>query len=290
MKCFLKTILTTIIASTFLTFASFAKSYESIEPQVTNILNMNISDQEKFIYLQALPNTYCVMPGTAFSDIQTVLNTCNDSADNKVNIVVFPGTYNKFSMVKPVNRDRYINIIGVDKDTTIIKDDTGLYETPAAEIRTIGKIANLQFITTHNNININQYANSKGGYAVHSDYGYVNMEFINCSFKSYQAPALGIGLYPDSSIKFDECDIERVITDNFGNMDGLGALYCHTSMISQNYPNQNLVFNNCSVKNTKTTETVIVLQKLNNNIGNFKYLNCNFSKDDITNLGFNISK
>jgi len=62
--------------------------------------------------------------GGDYSTIQEALDSANDSALNPVVIRIMPGTYYE---VLRIYKGRYISLVGVDKRTCIIRNDSGDY-------------------------------------------------------------------------------------------------------------------------------------------------------------------
>ena len=186
-----------------------------------------------------------------FTNIQDAIVSCTDIDANKAltgihnTILVMPGIYPRFSMGNGGNTGvplRSISIIGVDKKTCIIKDDTGLYNYPPAEIRTNGTIKNLTFYATHDNGDSGTIL-SKDQYAVHIDFGACDTVFENCDFISYSNCAVGMGLAQDMSVVFDNCHFENRGDGTWGMLSN-GAFYCHTRKAAD-ITNQNLTLKNC---------------------------------------------
>ena len=184
-----------------------------------------------------------------YDNMQDCLDNIVDSENNRYTILVLPGTYPKFSTSvgghSGTSNIRYIDIIGLAKESCIFKDTTGNYIYPAAELRVNGTIKNISFISTNDN-----YTGSTGqayAYAVHSDYGTCKMYFENCLFSSTNGPAVGIGLYQDEHISFNNCEFICNKTGSNGT-DSLGALYCHTNS-SDNITNQKITIDKSKLLN-----------------------------------------
>ena len=202
-------------------------------------------------------NYYTVGKNQQFSTIQEAIDNSNDSSNNHVTILIYPGKYSKFSMR---NKLRYISLIGIDKNNTIIQDDTGNYSNCPAEIRTNGIISNLTFIATHDT----PQEASRFSYAVHMDFGNQNVTFDNCKLVSFQAPAAGIGLYQDDFITFKNCELLSFADNNFGNFYNLGALYVHSN-INPNILNQNLTLINNTIQSKSSNRGSVFLDNIGEN-------------------------
>ena len=195
-----------------------------------------------------------------FNDIQTALDfTTNiDTKSFPITIIVYAGTYDKISTCerkKYINdnlashidyTERYISIIGVNKNDCIIKSDNGEYYTPAAEIKTNGLIKNLTFIASHENLPTTPENAGHKAYAIHSDYGVENCTYEDCVMISYQAPAMGIGGAQNKKIKIRNCQLYSYATSDFGTLVNHGALFYHTQP-AENITGQELLVENCYV-------------------------------------------
>ena len=205
--------------------------------------------------------------GCDYEDIQTALENCNDSAENPVTFLIMPGVYDRFSTVRTldnmvngpanVSRQRYVSFIGANKKDCIIRSDLGEYYMPAAEIRTNGIIKNLTFISTHDDppaLSERSSTKKAKAYSVHSDFGTEDALFEDCVFISYQAPAVGIGLYQDKKIEFRRCDFYNLSDsyteqpdndwrNNYTYTANYGAIYAHGNMSV--VTNQRITLDNC---------------------------------------------
>jgi hypothetical protein len=201
--------------------------------------------------------------GYQFEEIQDALDTItDDSAVNPYTFIIHPKKvpYTRFSTIRKLSDAypwtnapiRHISMIGIDKYNCVVKDDTGDYSAPPAEILTNGLIKNLSFVATHEN----QSATARqGAYAVHIDaepvgnVGY-DMQFEDCVFKSDQTAGVGIGLHNASHLAFVNCEFISTASENYSphsgytNLTYLGAFNCHSSTNSAD-TDQLLTLVNC---------------------------------------------
>lgn len=115
-------------------------------------------------------------------------------------------------LILPKNTNQ-LNIIGEDKDSTVIKSTTGNYIHPAIMIKGGNvTVKNITFIADHTsnpNFNYRQKEGYNSAYAVHCDGGEVSgvVEFENCNMWSWQSCGLGCGTIMNSHIIVKNCDI-----------------------------------------------------------------------------------
>lgn len=215
---------------------------------------------------ETTPYILRVGDGMPYTEIQEALDDISDNTKTYL-IVVYPRAtpYKRFSMIRKLTdvypwegtTVRNISIVGTDKAHCIVKETTGEYSNPPCEAICNGVIRNLTFISTHDTPITNP---AKGGYACHidsrtlNDVGY-NMTFDNCDFISYQAPAVGIGLHKNCTLKFKGCEfynlgsVDYQPNTDYKNLVDYGGIFAHTSSLST-ATNQKLIFDNCRVTST----------------------------------------
>lgn len=183
-----------------------------------------------------------------FTNIQDAINSItDDSEDNPYTIYVGQGTFPRFSMrssVTGISRMRYISIIGLNKYSSIIKDTTGNYVTGSCDIWTKGIIENLTIEMSHENEVWE--SDTRKAYALHFDFGQCDTEVRNCILISHQAPAVGIGMYQDTTIKFKDCELYSYTTKDYGKLVDYGAIFSHSNT-DNDITNQNIILENCKV-------------------------------------------
>jgi len=197
----------------------------------------------KWVYLRAdgtlaseinVNNITIGKTGCVYSSIQEAINKVPNCA---VTLIINPGTY--YEHLKSIGKN--ISMQGTNKDTCIVRDDSGDYHNAPLTISGSGKISNLTFISTHNKADY-----KIPSYAVHCDAnGAGTLIFSNCKLVSYQNSAVGIGLHQNQTLIFDNCEFRKISSYN-ANYNS-GAFYCHNAQNS-NVTNQHLI-----VKNSKIT-------------------------------------
>lgn len=227
-------------------------------------------------------NVLSVGPGMEYEEIQDALDSIQD--DGTYTIEVYPRAtpYKRFSMIRRLNEAypwtsapvKNISIIGKDKAHCVIRDDSGNYDTPPAELLCNGLIKNLTFIAGGE---IVESTVKKGAYAAHIDaepYNLVGYYMLieDCVFKSRHAPAVGVGLHLNGHVHFRNC--EMVSTANpmvnphsdYTNIGDYGALFCHTSTVDGT-SGQKLTLDNCRIIADLATKSLWVAPGVTSGVG-----------------------
>jgi len=168
-----------------------------------------------------------------YSIIQEAINFAKQIPDKKIIIKIHPGEYKEHLIL---NGER-ISLLGTNRDTCIIRDDSGDYVKAPLTASGNANISNLTFLSTHND----KIAYAIPSYAVHLDSpGAGTMTFKNCKMVSMQNSAVGIGTQQDQTLIFDHCEIRK--NSSYAG----GAFYCHNSSFS-NVTNQHIIVKNCHI-------------------------------------------
>ena len=175
-----------------------------------------------------LTNVKIVGKNSEYKTITDALNSIiDDSADNRYTIIVTPGVYEESV---PVNGNRHISIIGVNKRDCIIITKTGNYYDAPIEISGNAYVANLTCIATYKSKEEVLELPRPYSYAIHVDMkGEGTCEVYNCDFISYTSSALGLGCYNNQTIKFRNCLFESFTEEDFGNAH-YGAVFLHSGV------------------------------------------------------------
>ena len=179
--------------------------------------------------------------GGNYTTISEAVNNAGDSPTNPVTIIVHPGVYNESVYI---GGGRNISIVGVDKVTCVLRDDSGVYANAPLEIQGNAYISNMTIISTHDNDNVTN-VDSLRSYAIHVDYdGEGTCEINNCVLISKQNAAIGSGLHSNQTLKIINCEIYSE-TPQSSSMTGNGALFVHDG---HNSVNQKLIVKDCLIK------------------------------------------
>lgn len=161
--------------------------------------------------------------------------------NNQFTILVYPGTYKE---VVNLLGTSYISIVGVNKVTCILRDDSGQYLNAPLRVEGNCYIHNMTIIATHDDDQTTS-VDSLRAYAVHADDpGEGTAEFNNCVMISYQNAAIGSGLHTNQTLKLINCELYSYCP-NESTMKENGALFIHDG---QNAINQNVIVKNCTIK------------------------------------------
>lgn len=181
--------------------------------------------------------------GGDYTTISEAVLNANASASRPVTILVYPGVYKESVSI---GGGKYISIVGVNKQTCILREDTGVYATAPLEISAPCYVANMTIISTHDDDSVTPI-NDLYSYAVHCDFlGAGVAEFFNCILISNQHAAIGIGLSQDQTVKLVNCELYSY-TPTDSSYKNNGALYCHSRSVV-GVTNQKLILINCIIK------------------------------------------
>jgi hypothetical protein len=189
--------------------------------------------------------------GGHYDTIMDAVRRAGDSADNPVTILIMPGVYNESVDLRLYGIGRHISLVGVNKHTCIIKNDTGNYYTPPLNLGGNAYIANLTIIATHDNPT-EQSGKTFGdpdylpSYGIHmDDIGEGVNEIYNCVVTSYHNAAIGMGLHNNQTNIINGCELYK-LDDSSPYKEQLafiGALIAHNFQLSGS-TNQKLIVKN----------------------------------------------
>ena len=200
------------------------------------------------------------------------LENANVSKYNHVTIIVMPYVYEESLILV----GRYITLIGVDRDSCIVKNTWNDYLRPPLDLWSNSSVVNMSFIAEATEETASGGASGKA-YGIHIDQNskYKQMKDTgqdttdyegvarveNCYVASRYANGIGAGTCPNSTMIIKNCEIETLEKDNNGFMGGLRI---------HNYPftgeNQKAIVDNCIIHNPWLTPPV-VLQDTNHTSG-----------------------
>lgn len=223
----------------------------SIEDEITNIngdiedINGDIDDINEDITSinNAIDNIndfigYDAIVATDGTGDYTSLATAVSTVASGSTIYVKAGTYNN-EVVNAIGKN--LTIIGEDRDKVIIQNNLDI-RNQAPISMTKGYVANISFKSLGN------ITNNDHAYAAHlddNDSYNNNLTFENCYFSSVSNSAVGIGLRPNSNLKFVDCEFYTQFSPSGTNK---GCFFIHNSADSNYYgDNQYCYLENCKI-------------------------------------------
>lgn len=201
--------------------------------------------------------------GCDYTTINAALYNIIDNIDNPITILLYPGTY-----IESVNLcGRYISIVGVNKETCIIKTFTNDYWNPPIDMACNNNLFNLTIIADDDGVTTPTLGvGNMPAYGIHFDISsrYENQGIKvqgratvqNCRIISKHQHAVALGLWTNQYLEFINCEMYSPATS---------AFRAHNY-----YPaggtNQKLLLRDCQIWN-EGSFSPCVLQDPNNNNG-----------------------
>lgn len=218
--------------------------------------------RESFNYQLGYENLIVVAKsGGEYATINDAISSSNDSKENPVTILIMPGTY-----VESLNLiGRYISLVGINKNTCIIKTYTNDYFNPPIDLSANSHLSNLTIIADDDEVATPPNGvDGMKSYAVHHDIagrGYDISNPIhqgvsrveNCILISKFSHAAGIGVSHKQHLIFESCEFISFDSPSFRAHNYLPA----------GATDQKMTVNNCVMRNNGTISP-IVIQDANN--------------------------
>jgi len=225
------------------------------------------------IQIFKVPNSVIKVAQDGTGDYKTINEALTyaytiESVNNPITIIIYPGVYKEVCNVKGTH---FVSLVGVNRDTCIIRDDTGIYNNCPLRIEGASYIANLTLIATHSETNdfvVSGELQYNASYALHIDDRHADNDndyrvtVFNCRCYSEQSPAVGIGLDKNTTLELIQCEFERNETVTITSVksgvwgykaDG-GAFFYH-ALYSGHYTDdtgyQRMTVKDCVFKNNK---------------------------------------
>lgn len=177
---------------------------------------------------------------------RTISDAINGTADGDT-IIVNSGIYEE--QIEMWGKERHI--VGVCKETCIITNGTGNYDTPPLEAN-IGSISNVTIIADNYAPTIPDPSGTenRASYAIHIEYANTNpfaFKINNCILKAKWFPAVGLGLRYNQQVIIENTEL---IT--YADMQ-LGALFFHNDAVSSQNGTGVISVRNCVLRSYKQT-------------------------------------
>ncbi len=165
-----------------------------------------------------------------------------ESRDNPITIIIKPGVYKE---VLFIGGKHNVSLVGTDRDTCIIRDDSGNYNNAPVRIEGNSYIANLTIIATHSDDPTYEtrerdpgvWMDTVGSYAIHIDDAHNDddLDYLykveNCKLYSEQMAVVGCGLHKNQSVELVNCEIIKNLSQALYDNPVYtkhGAVFCHT--------------------------------------------------------------
>lgn len=187
-----------------------------------------------------LTTKYYVGKNRDYQTISEALSAWQNANYPPAVVYIENGEYNETVFV---DSGKTIAFVGESKDGVIIRTKTGAYTDPPIFIRhgTV-LIENLTAIADHSeNPDFVYVSGNTMAYAFHIDGGSVGDTVVirNCRAVSYQSPAFGMGLIPNSKIRLEDVEAYAYTDDTTDSSVSLnyGSILCHLPSPTT-YPSQ----------------------------------------------------
>ena len=227
-----------------------------ISTQISNIDNIMVSKSDVIIE-EVLPynkilkfdhssfyNIVMVGKGLKYEKIQDAVDSIESGT-----ILVFSGVYEESVDI----RGKKINLVGVDRDTCIVKNNIGDYDHPPLNMS--GDNNHVRGFTFDSYSQNGEHPS----YAVHIDHvgnGGGTSILRDCNCISYQNAGIGIGTCNSQHIIIDNCYVESTL---------MYSLYAHNYQLS-GASNQKLTIKNCEIR-TKAGRAALSVHDSNHESG-----------------------
>lgn len=229
---------------------------KSVISVCTTIFKLNESDIVSSIYWlklkYATDNIITVgkYPSCDYQTINDAVANANDSKDNPITILIYPGIYDE--VVIALNR--YLSFVGLNRQTCIIRDKSAKYANSPFKISG-GEwtLENLTIIANGENAGdwTPTWENFDfPSYAIHVDGGGAGKGFIsNCYAYSECSNTIGMGLHNNETVTIENSVIERNTTNTaYLSEYYQGALACHsTTDRTKPEENEHLIVKSCDI-------------------------------------------
>ena len=235
-------------------------------PKVVLDCVFNVFKQTFIIPEPVVPvNHYVVVSKDGTGDYESVVEAVEKEPE-KTPIIIMPGIYE--GTVQAFTKE--IILIGVDRNTCILKSKDGRYEYPCIN-GSCGYLENLTLYSQYESGISNEIGSESASYAFHCEHAYgagKTLEFHHCTLISDFFPALGMGMRKDFTCILDDVILEnRQISGrgNYTEKGTLGALYFHDS--NGEVGNSILICKNCILKSKlKNVMCPYTLKREGNNV------------------------
>ena len=221
----------------------------------------------------------CANGGGDFRSIKDAVNNTNQGDT----ILIYPGVYEE--SVKMFGKERHL--VGICKDTCILKNGTGNYDTPPLEAN-IGSVSNLTIIAdnyapTTPDPSVN---NNNAAYGIHLEYANATpytFHISNCKIVSKWSAGIGLGLRYNQTVIIEDSELISESVSLWSEWSQvrveMGGLFFHNDAASSTSGTGKLI-----VSNTRLTgkKAALVMESVENKPGlvEAEFLNCTLKSVD----------
>lgn len=236
-----------------------------------NVLVMFKNGHIKTKYFDSSLGTIKTVDANGNGDYRKIQDAINGTSSGDT-IIVYPGIYREEVEMWGKNR----HIVGVCKETCILTNGTGNYDTPPLEAN-IGSVENMTIIADNYSPTIPDPSgtDNRASYAIHIEYANpasFSFRISNCILKAKWFPAVGLGLRYNQVVTIENCELTTDANSQ------LGAMYFHNDAESNNSGTGRLVVSNTRFKALKQA---IGMSSVSSKPGlaEAEFLNCTFKSD-----------
>lgn len=217
-------------------------------------------------------NVYNVGSSEEYKTINSALSQWKKDGCPKSTVNIANGTYDEKIFV---DSGHTISFIGESREGVIIWTHTGNYTDAPIFIRHGDvRIENMTVIADHSknkNFSYTSGSSSTRAYAIHIDGGKVAKKVVvkNVTAISYQSPAFGLGLIPNSTIRIENCESYSYTDKTHKGKDvGIaltyGSLLCHKSspVLYPERGNEKLELVNVKIYSENTDNALYILNSV----------------------------
>lgn len=219
-----------------------------------------------------------------YTTIEEALAAANDSATNHVIIRVMAGTYHPapktgFDAVPYQESRRNLSIIGDNRNKVILRGDVGYYYYQTGVdygiLRLSGNVTIENLTILSYGTNYTAVATENGwdltsphcrAYCIHVDAERNEGDMVlikDCIMENDHFTCVGFGLRPNSTLRFENCDMKmNILDDSLSGGSKYAALYGHLAAGKAGL-NQKLEVVNCRITNTNYPQAINLMDGSN---------------------------
>lgn len=217
--------------------------------------------------------------GGEYSTIASAVAGTNDGDT----ILIYPGVYEE--AVEMFGKERHL--VGVCKDTCILTNGTGNYDTPPLEAN-IGSVSNLTIIAdnyapTTPDPSVN---NNNAAYGIHIEYANstpYTFHISNCKILAKWSAGIGLGLRYNQTVIIDNCELISESVSMWSQYIGarveMGGLFFHNDAESNTAGTGKLVVSNTILRGKKAA---LIMESVQSKVGTVEaeFLGCTLRSED----------